>query len=74
MAEDLFRERGHETEVNILEGDIVDESFRNSIISDQKIDAVILWNPGTQLDKDSLQHYLPFMLQYGLTLEQIKDK
>ena len=73
MAKDLIRVNGHESEVNILEGDIVDESFRSSIVSDAQADVVICWNPGTQLDKESLQHYLPFMLEYGLTLEQIKD-
>lgn len=73
MTKNLLRERGHETEVNILEGDIVDESFRNSLISNQEVDAVICWNPGTQLDVDSLLHYVPFMLEYGLTSEQIKE-
>lgn len=73
MAKDLIKENGCETEVNILEGDIVDECFRNIIVSDVKADVVICWNPGTQFDKDSLLHYVPFMLEYGLTLEQIKD-
>ena len=73
MAKNLIRVNGHESEVNILEGDIVDESFRNSIVSDVKADAVICWNPGTQLDKESLLHYVPFMLRYGLTVDQIRE-
>lgn len=70
-AKHLLGENGKESTVTFLAGDIVDESFRNSIISNQKVDVVICWNPGTQLDKESLQYYVPFMIDYGLTVEQI---
>ncbi len=72
-AKNLIHESGHESEVTFLLGDIVDKTFRNSIIEQHKVDLVICWNPGTQMDKESLQHYTPCMLEYGLTLEQIKE-
>ena len=70
-AKNLLLEAGHEADAIFLEGDIVDTAFRNSIIEGQKADVVICWNPGTQQDKDSLQYYVPFMIEYGLTIEQI---
>ena len=73
MAKDLLYENGRESEVSFLEGDIIDETFRNDIIEGQTADVVICWNPGTQMDIDSLRQYIPFMLEYGLTLEQIKE-
>lgn len=59
--------------VTFIEADIMEECFRNDIISSQKVDVVICWNPGTQLDEESLQHYTPFMIDYGLTVEQIHE-
>ena len=58
-------------EVFFVQGDIVKDEFRNQIIQNQQADAVICWNPGTQMDAKSLQYYLPFMIDYGLKLDQI---
>lgn len=72
-ANNLLLEADHEADAIFLEGDITDESFRNSIIESQKVDVVVCWSPGTQQDKNSLQYYVPSMLEYGLTIEQINE-
>lgn len=72
-AKKLVRENGCTSQATFLVGDLIDEAFRNSIISEQKADVVICWNPGIQLDNASLQYYMPYMLEYGLTSKQIKE-
>ena len=72
-AKDFVWENGCASQVTFLVGDIIDEAFRKSIIAEQKADVVICWNPGILLDNASLQYYMPFMLEYGLTSMQIKE-
>ena len=63
-AQDLLSDHA---KVSFIHGDIVEDEFRNQIIQNQHVDAVICWNPGTQMDAKSLQYYVPFMIDYGLT-------
>ena len=73
MAKRLIHENCYDEKVQFLEGDIILSDFRNEIIEKQKADAIICWNPGTYMDSETIKFYLPFMTEYGLTLEQIKE-
>lgn len=72
MAQKLLQDSGYGDKVSFLEGDIILPEFRNSVIKNNDVDVVICWNPGTQLDTDSLTYYTKYMIEYGLTAEQIK--
>ena len=62
-----------EGEIVFLEGDITDDEFRNTLLSSFKFDAVICWNIGSYWSKEMVEFYLPPMLEYGLSLEQIVE-
>ena len=59
-------------EVCFFECDVTSDDFVKKFLSYVYIDAVVCWNVGSYWDKDKLQDSIPKMLQYGLTIEQIK--
>lgn len=73
MTQKLLQDSGYGEKVSFLEGDIILPIFRNNLIKNNNVDVVICWNPGTQLDTDSFTHYAKYMIEYGLTVEQIKQ-
>jgi len=60
------------SDVIFICNDIANEVFLKKLIS-QEFDVVICWNVGTYWSKSMIQYYLPFMLDYGLTTEDIKE-
>lgn len=60
------------TDVMFFENDIADDDFLNTL-DKLEFDVVICWNVGTYWSKSMIEYYLPFMINYGLTFEQIKD-
>lgn len=57
--------------VVFIEGDIAEDTLRNSICSKFEFDAVLCWNTGSYWNKEMMEYYLPFMFEYGLTRSQI---
>lgn len=53
--------------------DIATEEFYAEVLPKIEIDIVICWNVGTYWDKEMMQFYLPYLLQYGLNPYQIKE-
>lgn len=71
-AQNLLRSKGLlDDKIVFLEGDIADEFFRHRIASDFSFDVVLCWNAGTYWSRQMMQFYLPYMLEYGLSREQI---
>lgn len=56
-----------------IEGDVVEDSFRKTLVEKYSFDVVICWNIGTDWGKEMIQYYLPHMLDYGLDVNSIKD-
>ena len=54
-----------------VEGDIVEENFRETLLHNYNFDAIICWNVGTYWTREMIQYYLPYMFEYGLNKEQI---
>lgn len=63
----------NEHSVLFIEDDITSENFISNILPILSFDMVICWNVGTYWDKRMFQSYMPKLLNYGLSLEQIKD-
>ena len=59
--------------VQFITGDIADDTFRKNLLNDYSFDVVICWNVGTYWNREMMQYYLPYMLEYGLTISQIKQ-
>ena len=59
--------------VIFIEGDIVEDSFRDKIAQNYEFDAVLCWNIGSYWNKEMRGYYLPYMLQYGLNIWQIEQ-
>jgi hypothetical protein len=57
-----------------IKGDIVDEVFKNMLIAKFDFDVVICWNIGTCWSKETLEFYIPRILNYGLNIAQIYKK
>lgn len=71
-AQNLLRSKGFlDDRIIFVEGDITDEFFRHKIASDFSFDIVLCWNAGTYWSRQMMQFYLPYMLEYGLSREQI---
>lgn len=71
-AKELLSDRGiSDDSVIFIEGDIAEDSFKNRIISTFEFDAVICWNVGSYWNKEMIEFYLPYMLEYGLNRWQI---
>lgn len=54
-----------------IEGDIVEDTFRNHLTFTFDFDAVLCWNIGSYWSKSMIKFYLPYMLDYGLDRFQI---
>lgn len=59
-------------DVCFIETDIVTEEFYSDVLNKIEFDAVICWNVGSYWNKENIQFYVPYMLEYGLNVEQIK--
>ncbi len=57
-------------DVIFLESELFDTSTSNCI-SHISFDVVICWNIGSYWDKSMREYYVPYMIEYGLALEQI---
>lgn len=55
-----------------ISGDICDEDLLDSL-DGVSLDVVVCWNIGTYWSKDMFQFYLRKFLEYGLTLDQIRE-
>lgn len=72
-AEELLTNNGIKDEsVVFLEGDIANDTFRDIVLK-QDFDAVICWNVGTYWSGEMMRSYMPYLLEYGLSVEQIKQ-
>ena len=73
-AKKLTADNGY-TEENVifLEGDIADAHFREQTLSRYACDIVICWNVGSYWNKQVIQSYVPYVLEYGLNIGQIKE-
>lgn len=71
-AKKLLSEKGYTNgEVAFIEGDIAENLIRDELVKQFEFDVVICWNIGTYWDKQTLQSYIPYMNEYGLTAQQI---
>lgn len=68
----LDRSNVKDNQVIFIEGDITDERFRKALLSSYKFDVIICWNVGSYWNKDMIRYYLPYMLEYGLNVQQIQ--
>jgi SAM-dependent methyltransferase len=57
-------------DVVFLRNDLFDNQIIN-YLNDNTFDLVICWNVGSYWSKEMIKYYLPHMLKYGLTREQI---
>lgn len=72
-AKQLLTDKGFiENNVIFVEGDIVEDDFRNSLTSEYDYDVVLCWNVGSYWSKSMLEYYLPYIFEYGLDKDQIK--
>lgn len=61
-----------DADVMFIEADIAVEESQLKILS-LCFDVVICWNVGSYWDKETIQFYLPYMLEYGLKIYQIQQ-
>lgn len=59
--------------VVFIEGDIVEDYFRDEIVSTFSFDIVVCWNVGSYWNKEMVRYYLPYMHEYGLENWQISE-
>lgn len=59
-------------DVIFLCNDLFDNQTLN-ILNGVSFDLVICWNVGSYWNKEMIEYYLPHMLRYGLTIEQIRS-
>lgn len=57
-------------DVIFLEKDILDDQLSN-YLNNLTFDSVICWNVGSYWNKEMIEFYVPYMIEYGLTPEQI---
>lgn len=78
-ATELIQQKGYsvgkipDADVCFIETDVVTKEFYLGVLKDLQFDAVICWNVGSYWDKENVQFYLPYMLEYGLNIDQIKE-
>ena len=73
-AKRLLHSKGiSDDQVTFLEGDIVDRVFRENLICSYAFDIVICWNVGTYWSGKMMEFYVPYLFEYGLNAEQIKE-
>lgn len=74
QAKELLSKKGFtEQSVIFVEGDIVEDDVRKSLLNQYEFDVVICWNVGSFWNRKMIEYYIPFMLKYGLNREQIVD-
>lgn len=61
----------HPENVEFICGDIVDGSVQTELIVNHDFDIVLCWNIGSYWDKKMFAHYVPHMIEYGLTEQDI---
>ncbi len=72
QAKQLFDTKGYSQEnVVFYHGDIATPETRNDLAENYDFDIVTCWNPGTYWSRAMMEFYLPHMIEYGLTPEQI---
>ena len=72
-AKELIVQGGKSDKVSFLEGDIAEDLFRQYLFENCEFDVVICWNIGTSWSKEMMEFYLPHLLEYGLTIPQIRS-
>lgn len=72
-AKALIEQNGKSDKVHFIEGDVAEDSFRKYLFEKCEFDVVICWNIGTSWSKEMMEFYLPHLLEYGLTIPQIKQ-
>ncbi|MCI1577672.1 MAG: class I SAM-dependent methyltransferase [Clostridium beijerinckii] len=81
-AKSLLKSRGYKIgslESNLQDFDVllVDNDLFNSQLTNYfkniSFDLVICWNVGSYWNRDMVEYYIPLMLEYGLTMEQISS-
>lgn len=78
-AKILVQEKGYSigdltcNDVMFIETDVIVDKFNPEVLDSLYFDAVICWNVGTYWEKGTLQFYLPYLLEYGLSISQIKE-
>lgn len=71
-AKELVHAKGYTDEkVVFIEGDIALDNTRDELVSKYQFEAVTCWNVGSYWNKQMVQQYLPYMLEYGLNRQQI---
>lgn len=69
----LLSENGYTNdEVIFFEGDIADDAIRTKLINQFEFDVVICWNIGSYWNRQMMEYYLPYMIEYGLNIQQIR--
>ena len=61
-----------ECDVILLNSDLLNSELTNWL-KDISFDLVVCWNMGSYWDKKMINYYVPYMLEYGLTIEQIRS-
>lgn len=67
MSRSLIQANGVSDQVLFIQGDIIKDSYK-----EKDFDVVVCWNPGIG-SLEGLEEYIPHMIRYGLTLNQIKS-
>ncbi|MBQ5866113.1 MAG: class I SAM-dependent methyltransferase [Oscillospiraceae bacterium] len=57
--------------VIFLQGDIADHVFRECTLTEYSFDVVVCWNVGTAWKIGTLNQYMPYFAEYGLTRGQV---
>lgn len=72
QAKQLFVNKGcPQDNVVFFLGDIATPETRNDLAKHYNFDVITCWNPGTYWSQAMMEFYLPHMLEYGLTHEEI---
>lgn len=72
-AKKLIEKTGHNDQVVFVSGDVADDDFKNKLINEYEFDVVACWNIGTYWNKEMMEYYLPYLLKYGLNINQIRQ-
>ncbi|GAE02621.1 hypothetical protein CBO05C_2311 [Clostridium botulinum B str. Osaka05] len=59
-------------DVIFINNDLLDSQLTD-FLNNISFDLVISWNVGSYWDKEMIEYYVPFMLEYGLNIEQISS-
>ena len=72
-AKSLLAKMGYtDKQVVFIKGDVAQDSFRSELVNEYDFNVVVCWNIGSYWNKQMIQSYIPYMMEYGLTGEQIK--